>query len=166
MRYGIGPVVIALICGVYAGTMRSQESAPGPVNRELLTAPHSHEIHVDQDCLIHEVAPHTGGMKQHVYTDRGICDVSDDKTSYRDETDVDDGRRRHRSVKIREHTFRLHNPSTEPVTFILEQSVTKGWEIDSDPQPNQMTGTIATFLVHAEPGQTVSLHVGERNPPR
>jgi hypothetical protein len=151
---------------VAASLLHAQSSAPDPAARQLLTEPHSNRIYVDANCHIHEIAPHTGGMKEHVYTDRGICDVSDERDSTREETDVDDGKQRHRMVHIREHSFMLHNPRTEPVVFVVQQPVTKGWEIDSEPAPNTQAEMIATYLVQAAPSQTVHLHVGERNPPR
>jgi hypothetical protein len=166
MRHRITLSAIVLSSGVLMGSMCGQESTADSGRRDLLTTPHSNEIHVDQQCRIYEIAPHTDGAKQHVYTDRGICDVGDSRFSSRDETDVDDAKRKHRTVTIQEHTFTLHNPTTEPVTFVVQQRVARGWEIDSAPPPDKMEGTLAVFLVRAQPEETVSLHVGERNPPR
>jgi hypothetical protein len=69
-------------------------------------------------------------------------------------------------VAIREHTFTFHHPTHEPATFVLDQKAPKGWQVDSDPAPSKVSGTVATFLLAVDPGQTVSLHMGERNPPR
>lgn len=133
--------------------------------RRLLGSDRPTEVHVDEKCHIHEIAPHSDGLKQHVYTDQGICSVSGNRVSEREETDVDDNKRTHTNVTIREHTFALHNPNDDPGTFVVEQKVPKGWQVDSDPQPNSLSGTEATFLVVVAPGETANLHVGERKPP-
>lgn len=123
------------------------------------------EFHVDGHCKIYETVNSPKGSKQHAYKDRGICAVDSVHESSRTETDMDVAQRKRIHVSTREHTFTLHNPTSEPATFVLEQAVPKGWEIDSDPQPNKIVGTVATYLVAVAPRQTVSLHVGERNLP-
>ena len=134
------------------GPMQGQQSAV------------SKEFHVDGNCRIYDAAdPKTA---QHTFRDRGICAVDPEHVSSRPETDFVNSVRKRINVTIREHTFTFHNPTQEPAMFVLNQAVPKGWQVDSEPAPNQVTGPIATFLVSVEPGQTVSLHVGERNPPR
>jgi hypothetical protein len=123
------------------------------------------EFRVDGRCRIHEMVTTPKGPKEHVYRDRGICSVDSGQESSRTETDISATQRKRIHVKLLEHTFTLHNPTTERAVFVLEHVVPKGWQIDSDPQPNKVEGTVATFLITAEPRQTVSLHVGERNPP-
>lgn len=123
------------------------------------------EFHVDGYCHISEIVNGPKGPVQHIYKDRGICAVDPAHVSSRTETDMNVAQRKRIHVTIREHTFTLHNPTTEAATFVLDQAVPKGWQIDSDPQPNKVVGTVATYLVTVGPRQTVSLHVGERNPP-
>ncbi len=91
--------------------------------------------------------------------------MSGDEISQREETDLEDDKRINRTVTIREHTFALHNPNAETITFVVEQKVPKGWQVDSNPQPNGIVGMIATFLVVVNAGETANLHVGERKPP-
>lgn len=145
---------------------KAQSSAPIAGRRLLVNTPHSNEIHIDVHCRIHEVAPHSEGKKQHVFHDRGICDVGPERNSSRIETDLDDGKVSHVRVDVQERTFRLHNPTAEPAVFVLEQEVLRGWEVDSDPQPNEIAGQTAIFRIPAGPGETVDVHVGERSPAR
>lgn len=133
----------------------SEPAGPPPANR----------IYVDEKCRIYDADPRTEGSKQHVSTDIGICNVDDYKTTYREETD-DEAKHHHRSVTIREHTFLLHNPTSNKVTFVVDQAVPKGWGIDSDPQPDEVTDGTAVFLVVLEVGETAELRVAERRPPK
>lgn len=163
MRFPCAAAIVAL--GFLTGVLSAQQNNTDAKGRRLLGSDRPTEIHVDEKCRIHEVAPHSEGLKQHVYTDRGICSVSGDRVSEREETDVDDNKRVHMYVTIREHTFALHNPNDDPVTFVVGQRVPKGWQVDSDPQPSSLNGAEATFLVVVAPGETANLHVGERKPP-
>ncbi|HEY8997908.1 MAG TPA: hypothetical protein VIM60_08415, partial [Edaphobacter sp.] len=108
-------------------------------------------------------------LRPHIYKDSGICAVDPAQESSRTETEITSTGHKRTHVKIAEHTFTLHNPTKQPAVFVLEYGVPKGWQVDSDPQPNRVDtaakGSLATFLLHAQPGQTVSLHVGIRNPP-
>lgn len=127
------------------------------------------EFRVDAACRIYETAPSPKGPVEHIYKDRGICAVDPMHSSSRTETEITTAGHRRTNVRIQEHTFALHNPTREPAVFVLEQGVPKGWQIDSDPRPESEApsgkGTIATYRLHAAPGQTVELHVGMRNPP-
>ena len=161
----ISIVAVLLVAGL-AGAARGQDATADAGRRQLSGEPPSDQIHVDQECRIHAIAPHTDGTKMRVFRNRGICDVTDLQSSSRYETDMADGKSRNRLVTIREHTFSLHNPTTEPVIFVLEQTVGKGWEIDSVPRPYKVEDGMATFLIQAPPGTTVNVHVGERNPPK
>ena len=124
------------------------------------------KIYVDENCRIHDVPPSVTGGKPHIYTDRGICDVGTPQVSFREETDYVNNKRKERTIMIREHTFSLHNPTQQETTFVVEQRLHKGWQIDSDPQPHEIEDGVAVFLVKTEAGQSVDLHVGERNPPK
>jgi len=66
-------------------------------------------------------------------------------------------------VEVREHEFVLQNPYPQPVTYIVHQPITKHYHIDSEPQPADITDSVATFRVLVPPGQTSRLHVGERD---
>jgi hypothetical protein len=163
VRYQV--VAVAVACTAFLAPLRAQDGNSNPGNRTLLGSSRTTQINVDENCRISEVAPHSDGQKEHIYKDNGICQVSGERVSTREETTLDDDRRKHINVTIREHTFALHNPTANAVTFVVQQKVPEGWQIDSDPQPNSVTGTIAAFLVDTDPGQTVNLHVGERKPP-
>ncbi|MDE1178595.1 MAG: hypothetical protein PW789_18630 [Edaphobacter sp.] len=151
-----------LLVGCCCTLLRAQQAS---VPASVLETPSANEFHVDGRCRIHEMVATPQGSREHVYRDGGICSVDAVQMSSRTETDISATQRKRIHVKIQEHTFTLHNPTTERVVFVLEQAVPKGWQIDSDPQPNKVEGTLATFMVTAEPRQTVSIHVGERNPP-
>ena len=156
-------IVAMLLALAQTHVVRSQSAeTPG---REIQVPAGTKRIQVDENCRIHEEAPQSNGLKRHVYTDRGICDVGRYQISSRSETDVDGAKRHHRTVFIREHTFTLHNPTSDPATFVVVQLVPKGWAVDSDPAPDEITNGNAVFLISAQARQTVSLHVGERNPP-
>jgi hypothetical protein len=152
-------ITLILMGGVYACPLHGQSPASGS------NAASSNEFHVDGSCRVHETVTGPKGPKDHTYKDRGICAVEPVHVSYRTETDIASSPRKRVHVTIREHTFTFHNPTTEPAVFVLDQAVPKGWEIDSDPPPDKAEGPVARFLIHAEPRQTVSVHVGMRNPP-
>jgi hypothetical protein len=152
-------VTLILIGGAFSAPLYVQQGSAGS------SADASNEFHVDGSCRVHETVTGPKGSKDHTYRDRGICAVDPVHVSYRTETDIASSPRKRTHVTIREHTFTFHNPTTQPAVFVLEQVVPKGWEIDSDPQPDKVEGTVARFLIHAEPRQTVSVHVGMRNPP-
>jgi hypothetical protein len=165
VRWQLALVLVFTAATVVCAQQSNSDSGSDGTGRRLLGPPRSTEIHVDEKCWIHEVAPHSEDLKQHIYRDDGICHVSGDAVTQRKETDLDDADHKHVTVTIREHTFVLHNPDAGAITFIVEQKVPKGWQVDSDPEPNSVVGSVATFIVTAEGGQTVSLHVGERKPP-
>lgn len=159
-------IALLLVSGVCAAPLYGQQPSSGvtPAN----------EFHVDEQCHIYETVSGPKGLEEHIYRDRGICAVESPQTSFRTETEIVGDQRVRTHVTIRERSFTLHNPTSQSVTFVLNQTVPKGWQVDSDPQPNQFapltsknkkaTGTMATFLISAEPKQTVNLHVGERKP--
>jgi hypothetical protein len=131
------------------------------------------EIHVDQSCrlIVAPAQPVTqgqdSGSNSHKRTrlkkDPVICHLeSVNSSEHREEAIVGNELRRNR-VEIEELEFVLQNIASDPVIFVVEQPVAKGWEVDSDPQPTEMVGTTALFRVHAAPGEIVHLHVGERH---
>ncbi len=66
------------------------------------------------------------------------------------------------NVEVREREYVLQNTTMQPQIFAVLQQVPPGWKVDSDPQPVRIEGEVAIFEAHAEPGETVRLHVGER----
>ena len=115
------------------------------------------EIHVDQKCQILE--GHGGSLRM----DPVICHLESVHFSSHVEETVKDGVTRSSLVTISEQEYLLQNVTVEPVIFVVEQLVPKGWEVNSDPQPTEIIGSTALFRVNAEPGQIVRLHVGERH---
>jgi hypothetical protein len=67
----------------------------------------------------------------------------------------------HRS-EVSEITYLVHNSAAQPRTIILEHPVRRGFELDSDPKPEETTSSVYRFRVLAAPGETVRLHVGEK----
>jgi hypothetical protein len=134
------------------------------------------EIHVDQSCrlivaLAQPVTPDkpdkdsgsNSPKRTRLKKDPVICHLENVNSSeHREEAIVGNELRRNR-VEIEEQEFVLQNIASDPVIFVVEQPVAKGWEVDSDPQPTEMVGTTALFRVHAAPGEIVHLHVGERH---
>lgn len=111
------------------------------------------EIHVDQNC--HILPDQT--------TDPAICHLESVHTSSHPEETVRDGVTRRSMVEIAEQEYLLQDVTGERVIFVVEQSVPKGWSVDSDPQPTEMHGRKAVFRVSVDPGQIVRLHVGLRH---
>jgi hypothetical protein len=135
------------------------------------------EIHVDGNCrLLPAPSPEPAvRKKQRPIKDPVICHVESPHTSEHMEEAIV-GHELHRDrVEIAEQEFVLQNIAADPVIFVVEQPVAKGWQIDSDPLPASIEeigdsggrhpakAAIALFRVHAQPGEIVRLHVGERH---
>ena len=65
--------------------------------------------------------------------------------------------------EVREAEYLAHNSATELRTIIVEVPRLKGWELDSDPKPEETTTDLYRFRVDVQPGETVRLHVGQRH---
>lgn len=130
-----------------AGPTASNLTAPALSNATLK------EIRVDQNCRI--LPDRT--------TDPTVCRLESVHTSSHPEEMTREGVTRRTEVYIAEQEYLLQNATGEPVIFVVEQLVPKGWNIDSDPQPTEVQGTKALFRVGADPGQIVRLHVGLRH---
>jgi hypothetical protein len=120
-------------------------------------------IHVDQNCRIlphTELAPHA--KKIHPYFDSTICDLESENDSTHWDEKIADNQLHRTFVRVSERTFVLQNIADEPLMFIVEYDVPRGWSVDSDPQPWQSVGRTAFFHVYVNPGETVRLHVGVR----
>jgi TonB family protein len=132
------------------------QSAVGPA-----AAPIPSEIEVDQSCRIVTMDLSDPAHPRPQYrTDLITCHTESEKKTLRWEETIDNGVKTKRLGDIREHEFLLQNPYPQPITFVVHQALPTGYRIDSDPQPNDVTNSIATFRVLADPRQTVRLHVG------
>jgi hypothetical protein len=67
------------------------------------------------------------------------------------------------SAEVAEVEYLVHNAAPDARTVIVEQPRRVGWDLDSDPKPDETTPTAYRFRVAAASKQTVRLHVGERH---
>ena len=65
--------------------------------------------------------------------------------------------------EVREAGYLVHNSATETRTVIVETPRFPGWELDSDPKPEETTADLYRFHVEVRPGESVRLHVGQRH---
>lgn len=65
--------------------------------------------------------------------------------------------------EVRETEYLVHNSATEPRTVIVEAQRLQGWELDSEPKPEETTEGLYRFHVEVKSGETVRLHVGQRH---
>ena len=65
--------------------------------------------------------------------------------------------------EVVETEYLVRNAAGEPRTVIVEVPRRAGWELDSDPKPEETTSTIYRFRVITQAGETVRLHVGQRH---
>ncbi len=66
-------------------------------------------------------------------------------------------------AEVAEVEYLVHNAAPDARTVIVEQPRRKGWTLDSDPKPEEMTESLYRFRVATAPGETVRLHIGERH---
>jgi hypothetical protein len=122
------------------------------------------EIEVDQSCHIVTVDLRNPARPRPRYsTDRIICHIEGYHETLRWEETIANGTRKKRLVDIREREFLLQNPYPQAITFVVHQALPRRYHIDSDPPPSDVTNSVASFRVIADPGQTVRLHIGERD---
>jgi hypothetical protein len=67
------------------------------------------------------------------------------------------------SAEVAEVEYLVHNAAPDARTVIVEQPRRVGWDLDSDPKPDETTPTAYRFRVATASKQTVRLHVGERH---
>jgi hypothetical protein len=67
------------------------------------------------------------------------------------------------SAEVAEVEYLVHNAAPDARTVIVEQPRRAGWDLDSDPKPDETTPTAYRFRVATAPKQTVRLHIGERH---
>jgi len=123
------------------------------------------EIEVDRTCRIAstDLSDPAQPRIRHHY-DSGICRLDGGVSrSIQWEKTIRNGASKEVSFEVVEREFLLHNPYPAPVTFIVKEQLGKHYRINSDPPPTEVTGSIATFRVVAQPNQTIRLHVGERD---
>lgn len=132
------------------------------------------EILINQDCalLLAPADSNAKGKKAKFEQDPAICHLESVLTSAHMEESIQENELHRSRVTINEQEYVLQNISNDPVVFVVEQNVPTGWQVDSDPQPaalipasvdDRKLDKIAVFRVHADPGQIVRLHVGERH---
>ncbi len=111
--------------------------------------PSPQEIFVTEDCRILTLP---GGDDLPYTTAKNICHRDSFHNTSRGK------------ARIEEHTVSLTNINATPVTFVVSQWLFGG-VIDSIPQPDQIAADTAIFRIHANPGETVHLHIGVRYDP-
>jgi hypothetical protein len=130
------------------------------------SSPEINEIHIDQFCRVltpgRPSSAHPNPVARYRYNSI-VCHLEGSNASSHWEQTTQNGASKRIHVIVHEHEFILQNVTSEPVTFVVEQPLLKGWSIDSDPQPDAMLGSTAIFRVIAQPSQIVRLHVGERS---
>jgi hypothetical protein len=159
---------IFLISLLAAPTLSAQQqSASDPSGAGApASSPEINEVHIDQFCRVltpdHPTAANPNPIARYRHNSL-ICHHESIEASSHWEQIIQNGVPKRIYVTVREREFLLQNVTGAPVTFVVEQSLPKGWRIDSDPQPDVMLGSTAIFRVTAQPSQIVRLHVGERN---
>jgi hypothetical protein len=147
--FALLPLILA---AVSAAPLPAQTAAPPAIPSE---------IDVDQSCRIVTMDLRDPAHPRPRYrSDHIICSTAAAHETLRWQETILNGTTKKRLVDIYEHEFLLQNPYPQPITFLVHQAVPKRYQIDSDPQPEEVANSIATFRVQADPGQTVRLHVG------
>jgi hypothetical protein len=159
--------LLFLVLGSLAGSACLVRLAPQeparPVYDHSAAPDVAMEIHIDESCrIVPNSAFALSASKTKPFRDSAICSLEAISNSEHDEERVSGNRLLRWHVLIDEQTFVLQNPADAHVVFVVERPVPKGWVVDSDPQPNRYVGSTAVFPVHAQPGETVRLHVGIR----
>jgi hypothetical protein len=67
------------------------------------------------------------------------------------------------SAEVAEVEYLVHNAAPDVRTVIVEQPRRAGWDLDSDPKPDETTPNAYRFRVATAPRQTVRLDIGERH---
>ena len=116
---------------------------------------------VDKSCLIQpESDPLVLGDHVEAFRDEAICHLESVLSSHHIEEKITEGARSRFLVRVAEQEYVVQNPTDKPAVFIVRHDVPEHWKVDSDPQPSSMDGSTAVFLLNADPGQRVRLHVG------
>jgi hypothetical protein len=67
------------------------------------------------------------------------------------------------SAEVAEVEYVVHNAAPDARMVIIEQPRRAGWDLDSDPKPDETTPTAYRFRVSTAPKETVRLHIGEQH---
>jgi hypothetical protein len=67
------------------------------------------------------------------------------------------------SAEVAEVEYLVHNAAPDARMVIVEQPRRAGWDLDSDPKPDETAPTAYRFRVATAPKETVRLHIGERH---
>jgi hypothetical protein len=67
------------------------------------------------------------------------------------------------SAEVAEVEYLVHNAAPDARVVIVEQPRRAGWDLDSDPKPEETTPAAYRFRVATAPKETVRLHIGERH---
>ena len=67
------------------------------------------------------------------------------------------------SAEVAEVEYLVHNAAPDARMVIVEQPRRAGWDLDSDPKPDETTPNAYRFRVATAPKETVRLHIGERH---
>jgi hypothetical protein len=76
---------------------------------------------------------------------------------------VNKGVLRATSAEVAEVEYLVHNAAPDSRTVIVEQPRRVGWELDSDPKPEETTPAAYRFRIGTASKETVRLHIGERH---
>jgi hypothetical protein len=67
------------------------------------------------------------------------------------------------SAEVAEVEYLVHNAAPDARMVIVEQPRRAGWDLDSDPKPDETTPNAYRFRLATAPKETVRLHIGERH---
>jgi len=155
-------LLIALSTPLLAQQPPVPQQPPAPIERATPAAPPPlAEIYVDQNCRIAEQDSSNPNAHPNLRTDPIVCHLEGVQHTQHNEHE-DDGAAPPVSVEVSERTYFLTNVTPGTLNFIVHQPLPAGWSVDSVPPPIATTGNSATFSAFVEPGQTVTLHTGER----
>lgn len=65
--------------------------------------------------------------------------------------------------EVSETEYLVHNAAADARTVVVEVPRLQGWELDSNPKPEETTSQAYRFRVVAQPNESVRLHVGQRH---
>jgi hypothetical protein len=106
----------------------------------------TNEIHIDKYCRVITQANQANPTpKPHYHYNRVVCHLESVHYSHHWEQATQNGKVKRIYVAINEREYLLQDVTDKPVTFVVDQTLPKGWRVDSDPQPSEVTGSIATF---------------------
>jgi hypothetical protein len=143
--------------------LAQQPTAPQPTLPSFVEG----EVQIDHLCRVLTPArPNARDPRPHFRFNSTVCHLESELVSdHWEQTSptTPGGHPKKFIVTVSEREYVLQNVNATPVTFVVSQPLHKGWRIDSDPQPSEITASGAIFRVDVQPGQIVRLHVGARS---